>query len=52
MSKRASKKAVRQRDVASGGFRGIPIADPAVKPRGVSVKAIRAAVALAHAKRA
>jgi hypothetical protein len=51
MSKRAPKKAAPQRDVA-GSFRGIAIADPAVKPRGVSIKAIRAAVALARAKRA
>ena len=33
MSKRAPKKAAPQRDVA-GSFRGIAIADPAVKPRG------------------
>ena len=34
-----------KRKGASGSFMGIPIADPAVRPKGVTVKQIRRAVA-------
>jgi hypothetical protein len=33
---------------AAGSFMGIPIADPAVRPRGVTVRQIRKAVAEAR----
>jgi hypothetical protein len=49
MSKKASKapgKSAKSGDkTASGSFMGIRIVDPAVKPRGTTVKRIREAVA-------
>jgi hypothetical protein len=48
MSKKASKasgKPAKSTDKTSGSFMGIRIVDPALKPRGTTVKRIREAVA-------
>jgi len=39
-----ARKTAKRKD-ASGTFMGIPIADPAVRPKGVTVRQIRKAVA-------
>ena len=51
MSKKTEKKPSGKRAAASSGtFMGIRIADPAVKPRGTTVKKIREAVAATRAR--
>jgi hypothetical protein len=47
-AKTAFKKRTHVLKAETGNFMGIPIADPAVKPRGTTVKKIREAVAAAR----